>query len=808
MLKVFANSVAMMALIAGTDTFAQTTSQTTSSPVSASTGLGEIVVTAQRRAESLQRAAIAVDVVTAKELQGAGIVTASALNAVVPALTVQQGGGALTTFFIRGVGNYTNNGYSDPAIAFNLDGVYLGRPTATTGAFFDLERIEVLKGPQGTLYGRNATGGAINVIPSKPRLGVNALSLSGSYGNYKAMDLEAAVNLAIGEHAAIRVAGKVVNRDGYNQDGTSDENGQAIRAQLLVKPSDALTVRIAGDYSHQGGVGVGNSFVGSEHYTPGTPATATSPANYTYTAAPANLGPYSGLLAPAARTYFSQAVIPGSFINPGPAVYPYLDNTYWGVTGEATLETGIGTLVMLPAYRQAKLDYMFNGPSFQGARQRENDHQFTLEGRLQGKRIGAFDWLIGGYYFDETVNGNYAINQYQVIAFQNFTSKTTSYAGFGRLTAHVSDHLRLVGAARYTKDRKRFNGTADTLIDLCGNAAPPQGPGCLGGPSLPIVDTITQIPGQPAPFTPVPFGTAGNYLLDIPVAVQTPLDKSRVTYRLAAEYDLAPRSLLYASYETGFRSGGFSLAPGHFSFQPEYVEAWTIGSKNRFFNNRVQLNIEGFYWKYRDQQVSHFGLDATGSTNYFTENIGRSTLKGVDVEGEVLVTPTTRLSGNVQYLDSQVKAYTYQTPRGAAALPPVTGCTATPGVSGGATVYNVDCAGRVGYNSPKWSINAGIKQTIALDTHKIVLSGEARYRSNAVIGFDYLAQENSGQNTTFDASASFGAADDRWTITGFVRNITDRAVRNYAQYSDSTGGVITSTYAPPRTYGVRGAVKF
>jgi len=111
-------------------------------------GLADIVVTAQRRAETAQRAAVAIDVVSPQELTRAGVVTATMLNATVPALTVQQGGGANTTFFVRGVGNFTNNGYSDPAIAFNLDGIYLGRPTSTTGTFFDLERIEVLKGPQ------------------------------------------------------------------------------------------------------------------------------------------------------------------------------------------------------------------------------------------------------------------------------------------------------------------------------------------------------------------------------------------------------------------------------------------------------------------------------------------------------------------------------------------------------------------------------------------------------------------------------------------------------------------------------------
>nr|WP_225883602.1 Plug domain-containing protein [Sphingomonas aliaeris] len=128
-------------------------------------GLTDIIVTAQRRSESLQRAAIPVDVITGDTLANSGVTTSGQLGQIVPSLAVQNNGGANTTFFLRGVGNFTVNGYSDPAIAFNYDGVYLGRPTSTSGVFYDLERVEVLKGPQGTLYGRNATGGAINILP-------------------------------------------------------------------------------------------------------------------------------------------------------------------------------------------------------------------------------------------------------------------------------------------------------------------------------------------------------------------------------------------------------------------------------------------------------------------------------------------------------------------------------------------------------------------------------------------------------------------------------------------------------------------
>jgi iron complex outermembrane receptor protein len=129
-------------------------------------------------------------------------------------------------------------------------------------------------------------------------------------------------------------------------------------------------------------------------------------------------------------------------------------------------------------------------------------------------------------------------------------------------------------------------------------------------------------------------------------------------------------------------------------------------------------------------------------------------------------------------------------------------------VSGTALTYVVDCSGKPGFNSPRWSINAGIEQTVPLDHYKLVFSGAARYRSNAVVGFDYLPQQNTGNNITFDASVSFGDDADRWTVSAFIRNITDRNVPSYVQYAGSVGRQVTAIYAPPRTYGGRVAFKF
>ncbi len=307
--------------------------------------LGDIVVTAQRRSENLQHAAVAVDVVTGAALAKSGISSPYQLGAIVPSLVVVAGGGANTEFFLRGVGNFTNNGYNDPAIAFNYDGVYIGRPSSTSGVLYDLERIEVLKGPQGTLYGRNATAGAINVIPARPKIGENSGFINGGYGNYNAIDLQGAVNLAVGSQSALRLSGNWTKHDGYLSDGTSDDNTVGVRAQFLMQVTPDLTIRVGADYSHVGGKGTGVSY--------GT-LLAYNAAGNSYTYIPTGFNRSVGVLDPRAQAFRTtslySAFLGGRFLGPVESGV-YNNNKYYGANAEIEYRTGGGTLTIIPAYR-------------------------------------------------------------------------------------------------------------------------------------------------------------------------------------------------------------------------------------------------------------------------------------------------------------------------------------------------------------------------------------------------------------------------------------------------------------------------
>lgn len=757
-------------------------------------GLADIVVTAQRVEENLQRAAVAVDVVGGDDLVRSGITDAGRLGDLVPALTIEKSGTGNITF-LRGVGNFTVVPVSDPAIAFNYDGVYIGRPTSTTGSFFDLQRVEVLKGPQGTLYGRNATGGAINVLPQRPKIGEFSGYATASYGSFDEIIAEGAINAPMGENGAFRISGSIIDRDGYYKDGTADEKSWALRLQMMAELTPELTVRVAADYTDQGGVGSGSNYLGRYQFA--------GPAGYIFV--PSNLPDDLGLYDPASETFRQTALAGPAGRRVAPlGIYPYRNNQHFGFNAEISYEASFGTFTIIPSFRNSKLDYVTASPGFI-FRQDETDEQFSLEARLTGNRIGIFDYTLGAFYFDENIDSAQGINVSALLAIFRDKLETKSFAPFARITANLTDSLRVVGGIRYTRDRKSFNevGVSGTIVCQINT---PAGPRCPNAPLFPIVDSFAQLPfpfpaaGQIPPVVPVGGGAIG---VRSDRNQSNRLTNERVTWRGAVEYDLGPRSLLYASVETGFRSGGFSAATGFETYDPEYITAYTIGSKNRLFDNRLQLNIEGFYWKYRNQQVNFVGLDINGATANQTRNIGRSTIKGVDVETQFLVTPTTLLSANIQYLDAEAKSFVYQT--SAAGLPPLTDCAVSPSTN--AALLNVDCSGFPAYNASKWTLNLAVQQTIDLGDYEIVLSADTQYRTKRYLAFAYLDEQLAPSFWRSNAQISFGPKDAGWSIAGFVRNIEGNRQPFFMANSPVTNFLVESTSAP-RTYGVRASVKF
>lgn len=752
-------------------------------------GLTEIVVTAQQRGENLQKAAVPLSVVTGEELVKSGIVGVETLQRTVPALQVANGSTG-NIVFIRGVGSFSISPTSDPAVAFNYDNIYVGRSGSTTGALFDLERVEVLKGPQGTLYGRNATAGAINVLPVQPRLGETSGYASGSYGNYNAYNVEGAVNVAAGDKAALRLSGIYAQHDGYLRDGTSSDETFGLRGQLKVELDPKLTVRIAADYAHQGGSATGATYTGRYAFNPAT-------GSFVFT--PSNLPVSEGLLTPAAQAFRrtgAAGAIAGRFNDPLPEPQ-FVDTDLYGVAAYIDYETPVGTLSLIPAWRHSKRNILSTGAAQMVGNTSEAD-QTSIEARLVSPAGRTIDYILGAYYFSEDIDDDVHNNSGAQASFQLTNTKTRSPSAYGRLTFNATDSLRLTGGIRYTNDKKEFTNSSRTLQLLC--TIPAASGGCPNVTLLPYTLTYAAQPVQPAASGAIVPVANGGAVRRVDSTATGKFNESKVTYRGAVEFDVAPRSMIYASYETGYRAGGFNPDT---PYGPENITAYTVGSKNRFFDNRLQLNIEGFFWKYNDQQLSYLGINSVGAVGLLTKNIGRSEAKGVEVEALAQVTTSTNLRANLQYVDSRYKSFTYVSP-----ARPYTGCVTTASATPTGAPFTVDCAGFPLFNAPKWTVNLGAQQRFSLsDKLELVVDADTQYRSSRYTNFTLTPQDLQGPTWISNAQATLSVDDGRWSVTAFVRNIENNRYQTFDTQVPGSN-LYVSLNAQPRTYGLRVATQF
>lgn len=759
-----ASAMASVAIVAGLPQHVQAqvaTAPTTDTTAAATAeqsapGLGDIVVTAQRRSENLQRAAIPVSAVAGDALVSAGISDVNNLSKMIPSLVVAQSPGSSINFYIRGVGTFAANILRENPVAFNFNGVYIGSPSAPVGTLYDLERLEVLKGPQGTLYGRNATGGSLNVIPRRPnfeRLGGEGTV---EYGNYNAKKVALAVNIPISDTLAFRLTGQASDRDGYLSDGTDDERGGALRASLLFKPTSSFSAVLVADYFKAGGKGAG-AVLQPGALTP----TAPDPS--------LRIGASDPRSTDELNLRFAN-------VRAGTVTVPKADSynrgEFWGVSATIEGDVGFGTLTVIPAYRKSRpnfLSYTLGYPF----RVSEDDDQISFEARLASSNEHPFRYVVGAYIFTENKFGTNSIDQ-GPISRSTYTAKqnTESYAAFGQATYALTDSFRIVGGARQTHETK----TQNTQLTVRTLANPTAGP--------------SQILGN--------------------------LSFNSTTYKAGVEFDAAPRSLLYASISTGFKSGGFFLGITDNSYRPESLTAYTVGSKNRFLDNKLQLNIEAFYWKYRDQQINYVGpiQIAPGVYNAGgrTTNAGNARMYGADAEIRLQATPRDLFAIDLQYLNSKYDSLSYLQFSGNGA-PPRINCTITPDaslpVAAPAKLFSVNCAGKVAINAPEWSANLSYQHRFELgNDYALIGFARTRIESGRFLSIEYLPEEYQGAYRSSDLLLTLEGPANKWSISSYVNNVEDRTIKS------GSGGLrpfINAAYTSlraPRTYGVRASFKF
>lgn len=395
---------------------------------------GDIVVTAEKRSTSLQRVAAAITAETGETLAQFGVVDQSQLSKFVPGLAIAaQGGNGVA--FLRGVGQTQGSPNTQPGVAINTNGVYLPRESGTT-SLYDVERVEVLPGPQGTLWGRNAAGGAVNFITKRP---VFDTEVSGSVeaGNYGYIRPVVAVNVPLGEAVAVRAAGEYNKRDGYLSNGANDRDAYSGRLSALFKPTDRLSAFVMGSFTHEGGIG-------------------------------------------AQSVLYSERGLRGPF-NPSGDLYNQnfsttLLNTsrdFLLIHGEFSYDLTDGlNLTYIPAYVEIDSDEVVQFQGVRPSRLVRTVDQWSHELRLSNTGNGPLKWVLGGYLYSAKHNfvSTVGVDLPQPVGSVRFFNDLDSKAVFGQATYALNDSLRLTAGGRYSNDR--FDGFARTATPPRSEAAP------------------------------------------------------------------------------------------------------------------------------------------------------------------------------------------------------------------------------------------------------------------------------------------------------------------------------------------------
>lgn len=739
-------------------------------------GLEEIIVTAQRRQESQQDVPIAVAAVTAQALANTGIDATRDLPQVIPSVQFTRSGPS-GLFFVRGVGTTNAAAGEEGANAVYVDGVYMADLGQTINYFNNIERIEVLKGPQGTLFGRNATGGLIHVITREPG---DEYTLKGEIGagNYKTVNARGYIAGRIAEGIAADLAVvKYHQGEGWGRNLTTGTKNKfqsywGGRSKIIVQPSDDVKFTLSGDYlkNRDNPVGwrIADGTIGTGGCRgPGAPTTtAVCP---------------SPLIADDHDTTENNAALT-------------IQEIYGGsLTGE--IDLGFATLTSISAYRETSTDSDFGvdgGPLpiiridfLSGLK------SFQQELRLASNDTEPLAWQFGGFFLDtDAENDSFFSGAAFPAAFAGqevkARLKSKSYAVFGEATWSITPTTQVTGGIRYTTDRRNFDAS-QFLLGTNGTRTP-------GG-------AVTVPSGKP---------------LTAPGVQKTKLKYNEVTWRLALRQELAEDISVYASANRGFKSGSYSLQnPLNDPYLPQTIMAYEIGFKSELFDRRLRLNLAAFKYKVDDYQVRSAAAANPGSS--LVLNAATVKVDGVEMEFEAAPTDQLRLFGGVTWLDSRYSRFggpgeAFQAP---IVYPSILGQTAAttcpanlrgtrnpgvvapgPWVGGYFTCFG-DVSGNQVSNAPKWAASFGATYTVPVSaTGELRFTGLYAYNDGYFFEPDNIARQDSYHllNASIEYRPTETLGVELWG-----RNLTNT---DYAAQKITTGTGVTQTNGAPRTYGV------
>lgn len=746
--------------------------QTADSPESAAdaSNIGEIIVTAQKRAERAQDVPISISAFGGEALAKANVTQISDLTRLVPTFNFGSGPGSVSArYTIRGLGTYGNSAV-EPSVATFLDGVYIPRPGSLNSGLLDIQSLEVLSGPQGTLFGRNASVGAINITTNVPtdRIEGSAAIEGGTGERYRG---EFIANLPFSEKVAIRFVGLAEQFGGYwHYRPTGERFGgvdtMSFRLSGRFDLSENISWIVRGDYQSQTGDGYTNVSLLPESLTP---------------AILANFGARLGGRLPVVGITSNSSLNDPATAN--------VDDYHWGASSTLTFTTDSDfSFKLINGYRHWRAEEQDGEVSFTPVslfnrkylfESRSQNHEFQIVSPKDSLLDGRLSFVAGLYYLHEDLDINYDYNLGSewcstVIAavappalpacnagqatpgFYNLFPQTTeSYAGYGQLTFKIVPTLALTLGGRYTHEDKEANYTAVRV-----------NPAAVFG-----TDENTDLSYSDERFT------------------------SRVNLSWTPNRDL----LLFATYSTGFKAGGFnngassSVLGQSREFGPETVKSYEVGLKSQFLDRRLTFNVTAYR-----MDVSGFQERALINAVSVVQNVGNIRSQGVEANALVRPTSWLQFNGSVAYLDAKFTSYP-----NAPALPGQTGVQ--------------DLSGKRPTFAPKWTTNFGAEAQTGIGggysaTLRADISTTGKQNRNSIN--DASPTTDRPAYALLSARLTLFSAGDRWSLAFFGQNLTDKhycVANGYQVLAPQLGAIdvagqnaaTTCFHGNPRTLGAR-----
>jgi len=740
----------------------------------------EIVVTAQRRSQRLQDVPLSVVVQTGEQISKSGTLNLESLSAQVPGVNIATS--PVSDFVtIRGVGSSLNLGFEQSVATF-VDGVYRGRARSTRAALFDVERVEVLKGPQTTFFGNNAIAGAFNITTRKPGNALEANALASYAPATEEYVLEAGVSLPVDDTLAVRAAGRLSGMDGWIKNDNLDTDAPRIRekiGRLSVRwqPSDTIETNARFDVGRSRNEG-------------------------TFYSQLLNCPPPFGAPAGACARYLaaSGGEVDDELDGHTDGTQSYFDYDYWELAQTTSIDIGRNSLILTTGYFNHDYDILSDlipVPANQGGsvvgttsgsagRFLEDFHQFSQEVRFQSPTGGQFEYMVGGYYAHSrlAVDGYVGIysaplgffaapvyNAASPIAGRVYnTEKAETLSAFGSLTVRPVEALRINLGARYSEVKKTAS-----RIDQRGTAGSNPGP-----------DNFVTTPAGEAALLPL-----------LPIDIGDFVDPRRKDKKfmpaVSVQYDLNPNVMAYASYAKGFKAGGYSVFVSKSSFGPETVDAYELGLKSQLFDRALTLNLALFRSDYNDLQETATIPNQNGTSSSIVGNVAASRAQGIEVSAGWRLSPEFTVSSALSYLDSKYLDY-----QGAPCTVQQT-VAAGPGAS-----CTQDLSGKRRAFAPKYSGSVSARYQADLNSDLMLsLEGTTYFTSGFFtqpIADPFLKQSGYAK---FDARIALCTADCSWEFALVGKNLSNKRTATLRQSVPGAGGTIQGLEDPSRVIGAQ-----